>query len=366
MLKIILLGLVISSSFAVEKTKVYSSEGQKFTYENLLEERGVIWGFDFINQDKIIFTEREGKIGILDLKSKKVSEVSGAPKVYAVGQGGLLDIRVHPTNGKIYLTYSEPMGKDLSVTSMAEAKLLGTKLTGFKKLFSANRTVNIEAHYGSRIEFDGKGHIFISSGERYQKEEAQKLSNHQGKIIRINEDGSVPKDNPFVGKKEVRAEIWSYGHRNPQGLYFDQDKQELWEAEFGPQGGDEINYILPGKNYGWPEVTYGIDYNGSKIGQSKPKTGMEEPITFWSPSISPSAMTIYKGSVFPKWKGDIFLATLSSSHIHRVVMKDRKVLKQEEFLNELNYRMRNIREGRDGLLYYSTDEGKIGRIIPMK
>jgi glucose/arabinose dehydrogenase len=366
MLKFFIALIIAVPAWAAGPEKRYTSEGQGYSFENLIERSDVIWGFDFFSDGRVIFTERGGKMGVFDPKTKKVTELSGVPKVYAVGQGGLLDVRVHPKTQLIYLTYSEPLEKDISVTALASARLSENKLIDFKKIFSAEKKSNVEAHYGSRIEFDGKGHVFISSGERYAKEEAQNLQNHQGKILRFNEDGSIPKDNPFLGNKNARPEIWSYGHRNPQGLVYHPETGNLWEAEFGPQGGDEVNLISSGKNYGWPVVTYGIDYNGKKIGEGKTKAGMEGPIVYWTPSISPSALAIYQGDVFPKWKGNFFLATLSSTHIHRLVMNGKKVVKQEELLGDLNYRFRNIRPSKDGYLYYSTDEGKLGRIIPVK
>jgi len=358
-MNIILLALLSVSILAT------TSEGQKITNEILMSRSDVIWGFDFLSDGRIIFTERDGKMGVFDPKTKKVVELKGVPKVHNAGQGGLLDVRVHPKNGLIYFTYAEPV-KKLATTAFATAKLDGDKLVDFKKLFSAEQANDNDIHFGSRIEFDGKGHIFMSVGDRNERHNSQSLKFHQGKILRFNEDGSVPKDNPFIGQKEARPEIWSYGHRNPQGLVFNPQTSELWEAEFGPRGGDEINLVKPGKNYGWPVVTFGKEYWGPKIGEGTKKEGMEDPIKQWTPVISPSAIAYYQGESFPKWKGNFFLATLSSTHIRRLVMDGQKVVKEEEFFKDLDYRFRNIRAGKDGFLYYSTDEGKLGRLVPSK
>ncbi len=348
-----LLSLVSSlTAFANYKTEV------------LFTQKDVIWGFDFLPDGKIIFTERGGKLYTHDPKLKTTTLIGGTPVVHAVGQGGLLDVRVHPKNGFIYLTYSEEAGKNKSTTAVARAKLDGDKLTDFKKIFSADAPSSNDHHYGSRIDFDGKGHIYISVGERGERENVQKLNTHLGKIIRLNEDGSLPQDNPFVSNKKAKPEIWAYGLRNPQGLAMRPGTDELWEAEMGPRGGDEINLILPGKNYGWPVVTYGREYYGPKIGEGTKKPGVEEPISYWVPSISPSAITFYSGDKMPEWKGNIFLALLSGQHIHRVVLDEKnKVIQQEELFKDLDWRFRNVRTGPDGYLYFSTDEGKFGRVI---
>lgn len=364
--KLLLVLISIYSTQVFAKNKNYISEDQKFFHEIFVTRSDVIWGFDFLPDSRIIFTERGGKMAIFDPSTKKVTELSGVPKVHAHGQGGLLDVRVHPTNGLIYFTYSEPIKGDISTTAWASAVLNGDKLTSVKKLFSAHQGNDNEIHYGSRIEFDGKGHIFISVGDRDERTHAQKLNFHQGKILRFNEDGTVPNDNPFISQKDARPEIWSYGHRNPQGMAMHHDSGELWETEFGPRGGDEVNIIVRGKNYGWPVVTFGKEYWGPKIGEGSKKVGMEDPVTHWTPSISPSAMAFYQGEAFPKWKGNLFLATLSSTHIHRIVLHGKKVIKEEELLKDLDYRFRNIRSYKDGFLYYSTDEGRLGRIVPVQ
>jgi glucose/arabinose dehydrogenase len=344
-----LLFLIFSTTLFAQKTEVITTQSD------------VIWGFDFLSDGKVIFTERSGKMAILDPKTKKVQVLSGTPKVHGVGQGGLLDVRVHPKNGYIYFTYSEPISEKKSTTALARAKVIGNKLQDFKKLFSSDISEN-DYHFGSRIEFDGKGHVFITVGERGERPKVQELDNLFGKVIRLNEDGSIPQDNPYVSNKKFKPEIWARGIRSPQGLAMRPGTDELWEAEMGPQGGDEINVIEPTKDYGWPIYTYGREYDGPKIGKGTSAPGVQEPIAYWVPSISPSAMTFYTGDKFPEWKGNIFLALLSGQHIRRLALNGRKVTSQEELFKNLDWRFRNLRTGPDGYLWFSTDEGKIGRI----
>ncbi len=350
--------------FFTQPALALESEGQPFTFEVLTEQKDVIWGFDFLPDGRVIFTERKGAIKILDPKTKAVTVVSGAPAVWANGQGGLLDIRVHPKDpNRIYLSFSQPVGKKNATTALAVGTLSGLNLKEVKVLLSGKEPSDEDIHFGSRIEFDGKGHLFATMGERNARPNAQSLSFHTGKIVRLNEDGSVPKDNPFVGKKDALPEIWSLGHRSNQGLAMNFATGDLWEAEMGPRGGDELNLIKPGANYGWAVVTYGREYWGPKIGEGTSKKGMEDPIAYWVPSISPSAIAFYTGDKFPKWKGNLFVATLSGQHLRRLVLENQKVVKQEELLKDKDLRFRNVRTGPDGNLYVSTDDGKIARLV---
>lgn len=344
---------------------VYKSGSMSFDVETLTKRDDVIWGFDFLPDGKVLFTERGGVMGVFDPATKTVVTVKNVPKVHSAGQGGLLDVRVHPDfakNNRIYFTYSEPVEKDTSTTALAMAELKDNALQNEKKIFSGWKPNSNDHHYGSRIVFDGKGHIFFTMGERGKQDMAQDISYHQGKILRLNEDGTVPKDNPFEGAPGAKPEIWSYGHRNPQGLALKPGTDEIWEAEFGPLGGDEINLIERKKNYGWPIATYGREYSGLKIADGK-KSGTVQPILYWVPSISPSALAFYTGDKFPEWKNNIFLACLGSEQIRRVVMNGTKMVKQEELLKDLDWRFRNVRTGPDGNLWFSTDEGRIGRLI---
>ena len=348
--------------------KTYISDGQNFTVETLFSGEGVIWGFDFLNPNEfkeIIFTERSGKIKILNLKMKTAQSVAGAPEVFTKSQGGLLDIYIDQKTTDIYLTYSEKIGSN-ATTSLMKGKLSIDKKSFLgSKIFQAKAIESTGQHFGSRIAIDKEGFLFIGIGERNKRDRAQDLSTHHGKILRLTTEGVAALGNPFVETKGALPEIWSYGHRNPQGLIIDSNGG-LLEAEFGPRGGDEVNLIEKGANYGWPLITYGKEYWGPSIGTFE-KTGMKQPLYYWTPSISPSGMMEYKGSAFPKFDGNIFLATLSGSHLHRIVIdKSRKLIKQENLLSDLNERFRQVKTGPDGMIYLSTDSGKIIRLKPTR
>ena len=362
---LLFLSFSIQNSYA---SKEYVTDGQKYTIETLFQGKDVIWGFDFLkNSNNIIFSEREGKLKILNLTTKKVVEVAGAPKVFTESQGGLLDVLVDSKSEWIYLTYSEPT-QNGATTSLYRAKLSSSsdhmKLEG-SRLFQAKAFARGGIHFGSRVVLDGKGYIYLSVGERNDRDKAQDLSTHQGKILRLNLDGSIPKDNPFINTPKALGEIWSYGHRNPQGLVIT-SKGDLLNAEFGPRGGDEVNLVLKGENYGWPLVTYGAEYYGPSIGVTS-KPGMKQPLFYWVPSISPSGIMEYTGEAFPKFKGNLFLATLSGSHLHRIVVSPTFVMLQEEkLLLDLEERFRHVKMGPDGLIYLSSDSGKLLRLVPVR
>jgi glucose/arabinose dehydrogenase len=361
-LLLVLISVACNSQTPKGKTEATQSS---VTYETLLKREDVIWGFDFLDDGQVILTERSGRMLLFNPSTKKVQVLKGLPKIYNAGQAGLLDVRVHPdfkNTKQIYFSYSEPVGKSESTTALGVATLQGSKLVNFKKLFTGHAANSNDIHYGSRIEFDDKGHLYVSMGDRDERNKAQNLGFHQGKVLRLNLDGSVPQDNPFISNKEAKAEIYSLGHRNPQGLTRHPETHELWEAEMGPRGGDEVNLIAAGKNYGWPVITYGKEYYGPRIGDTA-KAGLEQPVTYWVPSISPSALAFYSGDKFPEWKNNLFLATLSGNHIHRVVLNGTKIDSQEELLGKLEYRWRSVRTGPDGYLYLGTDEGRFGRLI---
>lgn len=334
-------------------------------FEQLFKVRDVIWGFDFLPDGKVIFTEREGRISIFDPQSKKITPLKGIPKVHAAGQGGMLDIKLDPDfqkNQRFFFTYAEPQGK-LSATVLAEARLKENELVNFRKVFTANAE-EIDVHYGSRILIKDD-HIYFTVGDRYDRSKVQDLRFHNGKVLRLSLDGSTPKDNPFSTTKEARPEIFALGIRSPQGLALHPTSKEIFEAEMGPQGGDEVNVIEAGKNYGWPVITYGREYHGPKIGKTK-KEGMEQPIVYWVPSISPSGISFYEGKVYPDWNENLFLATLSGEHVRRLVLQNRSVIRQEILLADLKQRWRSIRQGPDGYLYLGSDSGLFGRLIKGK
>ena len=366
-LTIILAGFISAEASAKKITNKFKSEGMSVGVEVLSDRFDVPWGFDFINDSQLIISERKGTMSLLDIKSGMIKTVKGLPKVYHGGQGGLLDVAVHPNFSKtklIYFTYAIDF-EDGHTTRLGMAKLKGQYLANFKVLFTALPSGNRSIHFGSRIAFDKKGHIYFSVGDRGKRDRAQDLKTHSGKIIRLNLDGSVPKDNPFVNRKGVKKEIWTYGHRNPQGLTRHPITGQIWEQEHGPRGGDEINLLRKGYNYGWPIITYGKEYWGPSIGTTH-KKGLVQPVYHYTPSIAPSGLAIYAGSKFPAWQGNVFSGALKLTHINRLVLgKTNRVLKEERLLKGMDERIRNIKVALDGLIYFSSDSGKIMRLVPV-
>jgi aldose sugar dehydrogenase len=336
--------------------QVVESEKQKFTVDTLTNTLKNPWGMTFLPDGRILVTEREGRIVIFKDGQLQPEEIENVPAVYAEGQGGLLDIQLHPdykSNGWIYLTYAKP-GEGGGGTTLSRTKLEGNKFVEFQELFNAQPFVNSGAHFGSRIAFDGNGYIFFSSGERGTMENAQKLENHLGKILRLHDDGRVPADNPFVNTAGAKPEIWCYGNRNPQGLVYDKSTQTLWAHEHGPRGGDELNKIEKGKNYGWPSITYGINYDGTPITDKNSQEGMEQPVTYWVPSIAPCGMAMVTSDKFPNWKNNLLIGALAFQHVARVELDNGKYVKQEKLLDKVA-RVRAIAQSPDGFIYVATE-----------
>lgn len=345
---------------------VISSEKQKFGVKVVATGLSNPWGIAFLPDGRMLVTERKGEIRIIQNDQLLSEKVTGVPQVYNSGQGGLLDIQLHPdyaNNGWIYLTYSKP-GTGGGATTVARAKLKGNAFTDLQELFSAQPFTSAGVHFGSRLAFDGKGHMFISSGERGEMTNSQRLDNHLGKIIRLHDDGRVPADNPFVNAANAKPEIWSYGHRNPQGMIYDNETNTLWAHEHGPKGGDELNLISRGKNYGWPVITYGIDYNGSTISTETSKEGMEQPVLYWVPSIAPCGMVKVTSNRYPGWKGNFLVGALVLQHIARVELKDNKYVAQEKLLQG-NGRFRALAQSPDGYIYAAKEgPGEVVKLIP--
>ena len=344
----------------------------RYKVETISERLGVTWGMVFLNPDKIFFTERAGKIGILVPSSGEIIYLQGGPKVRASGQGGLLDVAVGPgykVDDWIYFTYSKPSkdkGQVRSATTLARAILKGNQLVKLEDVLVTKSVSNSDYHFGSRITFDGKGYLFFSIGDRGHRPNAQDLNTHSGSILRLKMDGSVPDNNPFVNQNDALPEIWSYGHRNPQGLFYDMQKKLLWSIEHGPRGGDEINLINPGLNYGWPVISYGKEYySPAQVGESTHKEGMEQPVKYYIPSIAPGSLIVYSGKAFPNWKGNLFSGALAKRHLNRVEINlDGKAVNEERLLEKLWERIRAIVESPEGWIYLSTDTGKILRLKP--
>jgi glucose/arabinose dehydrogenase len=346
---------------------VIESEKQKFRVDTLTDKLDNPWGLAFLPDGRILVTEKKGEIRIIKDGKLLDEKIENVPAVYDHGQGGLLDIALHPdyaANGWIYLSYAKP-GTGGGGTTIARMKLNGNAFTEFKELFSAQPFADSEVHFGSRIVFDGKGHIFFSSGERGTKENAQNLGNHLGKVLRLNEDGTVPTDNPFVNTAGAKPEIWSYGHRNPQGLYYNAATGELWDAEHGPKGGDELNKVEAGKNYGWPVITYGINYDGTPITDIKEKAGMEQPVWYWVPSIATCGMTQVTSDIYPNWKNNFLVGALAQTHVSRVEVENGKYVKHERLLEKVG-RVRMVKQGPDGYIYLATQSpGMVVKIVPV-
>ncbi|MGL6059096.1 MAG: PQQ-dependent sugar dehydrogenase [Bradyrhizobium sp.] len=329
------------------------------------------WALALLPDGKLLVTERPGRMRIVSAEGQLSPPLKNVPEVWASGQGGLLDVIIDKgfaDNRTIYFCYSERSGGG-GRTAVARARLDdgAGRLDDTKVIFRQQGPLSSGNHYGCRIAQASDGNLFVTLGEHYSyRDEAQNLSNHLGKLIRITPDGAAPPDNPFVGRDGARSEIWSYGHRNQQGLAINPANDELWEVEHGPRGGDEVNFIVKGKNYGWPVIGFGIDYSGAKIHESSSKDGMEQPAKYWVPSISPSGATFYTGRLFPGWNGSLFAGALSGRMLVRLAMNGHAVTGEERLLQNLDERIRDVRQGPDGALWLLTDNsaGRILRVTP--
>jgi glucose/arabinose dehydrogenase len=330
------------------------------------------WALAFLADGRMLVTERPGRMRIVSSDGQLSPALKGVPDVWATGQGGLLDVvtdHAFKQNNTIYFCFSERTAGG-GRTAVARAKLVdgdAPRLDDVKVIFRQQGPLSSGNHYGCRIAQARDGNLFVTLGEHFShRDEAQNLGNHLGKLIRITPDGTAPNDNPFVGRDGARPEIWSYGHRNEQGLAINPASGEVWEIEHGPRGGDEVNIIGKGKNYGWPVIGYGIDYNGTKIHASTAKDGMEQPIKYWVPSIAPSGMAFYTGKLFPKWDGSLFTGALAGKMLVRLSLNGNSVTGEERLLQDLNERIRDVRQGPDGALWLLTDNaaGRILRVSP--
>jgi len=328
------------------------------------------WGITGLPDGRLLITEKGGTMRIASADGTLSAAITGLPKVNSEGQGGLLGITVDPdftNNRMVYWTFSENTSNG-NLTAVAKGKLSADEKTieNAQVIYQATPGYKGNLHYGSRILFDKGGNIIFSTGERSDlvtRPQAQDLNSSLGKVIRITTEGKAASGNPFEGRSDARPEIYSYGHRNVQGLAINPATGDLWEAEFGPRGGDEINIIKPGKNYGWPTITYGIEYSGDKIGDAiQQKEGLEQPVYYYDPVISPSGITFYSGNDIPEWSNNLFLAALSGTHIARLVIENDKVVGEERLLVDEVQRFRDITQGKDGALYAVTDQGRLYRI----
>jgi glucose/arabinose dehydrogenase len=327
------------------------------------------WGLAFLPDGRMLVTERPGRLRIAERDGRLSEPLPGTPQVLAGGQGGLLDVTLSPAFAEdrmVYLSFAEP-GEGGGSTAVARGRLGDRGLEGTQVIWRQQPKVAGANHWGSRLVFRRDGTLFVTTGDRFAyRELAQDLSVTIGKIVRVTADGSVPRDNPFVGRQGVRPEIWSYGHRNIQAAALHPQTGDLWTVEHGARGGDELNRPEAGRNYGWPVITYGVDYSGARIGEGTAKPGMEQPVYYWDPVIAPSGAVFYTGDAFPDWRGSLFIGGLVSRVLVRLSLDGDRVTREERYLADVGERIRNVRQGPDGLLYLLTDNtaGRILRVRP--
>ena len=336
--------------------------------------RGLVhpWALAFMPDGRLLVTERPGRLRIVSMDGRLSAPIAGVPAVYAQGQGGLLDVAIDPefaSNQLVYLSYAEPDESGRAGTSVARGRLAGDRLENVQVIYRQQPKLAGGGHYGSRLVFARDGRLFVTQGDRMNwRERAQDLSMGMGKVMRIERDGRIPADNPFVNRAGALPEIWSYGHRNVQAGALDPATGRLWTVEHGARGGDELNHPEAGKNYGWPVITYGRDYSGRSIGEGVQKEGMEQPVYYWDPVIAPSGMTFYTGDAIPGWKGSILIGGMASQVLVRLELRDGRVSKEERYLGELGERIRDVQQGPDGFVYVVTDaeDGRVLRVRPVR
>ena len=327
------------------------------------------WGLAFLPDGRMLVTERPGRLRLVTRGGELSAPLDGVPNVQHGGQGGLLDVTLDPQfteNQWVYLSYAEPAPNGTAGTAVARGRLMGQRLEDVEVIYRQQPQVKGSLHFGSRLVFLRDGTLAVTQGDRFEyRPHVQDLSSGIGKIVRINRDGSIPRNNPFSNQAGARPEIWSYGHRNVQAAALHPETGQLWTVEHGARGGDELNHPEPGKNYGWPVITYGIDYDGSPIGEGTARTGMEQPVYYWDPVIAPSGMTFYTGTNYPGWQGSLFIGSLKPGLLVRVIMKDGRVEREERYLGTLGARIRDVQQGPDGFLYLLTDHdnGRILRVV---
>lgn len=352
------------------KSNVFKAEAMSYRLDTVAKGLDVPWGMAFLPNGDMLIAERSGTLFRRNPQGK-MEKIIGVPKVKSKGQGGLLDVELHPDfekNALIYISYSKPEegGGDKATTAIMRAKLQGNALSEQKVIFEALPYLDTEYHFGCRLEFDREGYLYFSVGDRgKQFENPQNLDNHCGKIHRIKDDGSIPSDNPFVNTPNAKPTIYSYGHRNPQGVALNPADGTIWTHEHGPRGGDEVNIIGKAKNYGWPVISYGINYDGTTFTNKTTQEGMEQPLIYWLPSIAPCGMSFVKGDRYPAWKGQLLVGSLRFKYLNLCTIENNQIVKQE-FLMQNMGRVRNVEMGRDGYIYVAVEEpGYIFKITPL-
>jgi len=356
-----LLLLFSFSSCAQDKNPVNKENSHEVVVPKLTNP----WGFVFLPDSSILITEKEGKL--IHFKNEIKKEIKGLPKIYVRGQGGLLDINIHPdykNNGWVYFSYASPKGEEKGGnTAIMRAQIKNDSLVDKEPLYKAEPNTTKGQHFGSRIVFGKDGCLYFTIGDRGDRDlNPQDITRDCGKIYRLNADGSIPEDNPFVNSKNAKKAIWSYGHRNPQGMELHPETKDIWVHEHGPKGGDEINIIRKGKNYGWPIVTYGKNYSGTSITEETKKEGMVQPLHYWDPSIAPSGMAFISSNKYGDWKGSLLVGSLKFNYLDRCELKDGKVVREERLLDGIG-RVRSIEQGPDGFIYVGVENLGIVKLI---
>jgi glucose/arabinose dehydrogenase len=366
---VVIAGLSAGDSRA-QGSGIVRSEKEAFRVVTLVEGLEHPWGLAFLPDGRLLVTERPGRLRIVRDGTLDPRPVEGLPEIAAVGQGGLLDVALHPRYAAtewIYLSYAA-RGDGGIGTEVLRGRLRDHRLTEIQILFRLQPKSRTGLHFGSRLVFDRTGALIVTLGDRGAQDQAQRLDDHRGKIVRLLDDGRVPEDNPFAGRPGARPEIWTYGNRNVQGAARHLETGAIWAHEHGPQGGDEVNVIEPGRNYGWPVITYGVNYGtGTPIGEGTHKPGMEQPLHVWVPSIAPSGMAFYQDDRFPGWRGSLFVGALRDRMLVRLELQGEKVVREERMLQGVLGRIRDVRAGPDGFLYLLTDSsrGVIARLEPL-
>jgi glucose/arabinose dehydrogenase/cytochrome c553 len=372
----ILKGIANVDRYAFEKPAIkvnfFEAKGQNIKLDTIARDLGIPWAMQFLPNGEMLVTERSNKLYLIPKKGKPTL-ITGLPEAWVEMQGGLFDIRLHPqykTNNLIYVSYAayKIVGKDtLSTTAVIKANFDGKKLYNQTKIFEALPYAKTRYHYGAKLEFDDQNHLYVSVGDRgSSKTSPQSVNTYPGKIHRLKDDGSIPADNPFVDTEGSVKSVFSYGHRNPQGIAINPLTKELWANEHGPRGGDEINIVRKGKNYGWPVISYGINYNGTTFTEKFEQEGMEQPVSYYLPSIAPSGMAFVTGNKYKNWKGNVLSGSLRFNYLNRSVIKDNKIIEEEILLKDVG-RLRDVKMGPDGYIYIATETpGYIFRLIPVK
>lgn len=362
--------LILSEAcYSVQKLQSIQGDDSLFKVEKIVDGLQHPWGMAFLPDEQILLTERSGNLRLIKNGILDPTPVSGLPKIIARGQGGLLDITLHPdyeNNQLIYFSYVAGNRKGMG-TKVARAQFDGHRLNNLQVIFTLVPQTTTTRHFGGRLLFDNDGYLYITLGDRGNRPRAQNLNDHAGSVIRLHDDGTIPADNPFIDDESHQAEIYSFGHRNPQGMALNPKTNAVWIHEHGPQGGDEINIIQKGQNYGWPVITYGVNYGiGTAIGEGTHKKGMLQPLYYWLPSIAPSGMTFYAGEKFPDWNGDLLVGSLKFQLLVHLQLEQGKVIRESRFLTGKLGRIRDVRTGPDGFIYLLTDasNGSLYRLLP--